>query len=98
MSSKNNSQKNPWPSLPYSEWKNTLDTLHMWMQIVGKVKLKLSPFLNQWWEVAFSITEHGMTTGIIPYKHEAFSVNFDFLNHVLSIQKSNNATRQIILQ
>lgn len=77
-----------WPALPYAKWKNTLDTLHMWMQIVGKIKLKLSPFINQWWEVAFFITSYGITTGKIPYKDEIFQLDFDFLNHNLIIQTS----------
>ncbi|HEV2339855.1 MAG TPA: DUF5996 family protein [Patescibacteria group bacterium] len=86
-------QKELWPPLPYLEWKNTLDTLHMWTQIVGKVKLKLAPFINQWWEVAFYVTATGLTTGRIPYNREAFIINFDFLNHNLTIQTSNNKSR-----
>lgn len=66
-----------WPSLPYETWKDTLDTLHMWMQIVGKVKLALSPFLNQWWEMAFFVTSRGMTSGNIPYNDMLFNVDFD---------------------
>lgn len=77
-----------WPSLPYRRWKDTRDTLHLWMQIVGKVKLKLSPFLNQWWEVAFQATPRGMTTGRIPYQDIAFAVDFDFLAHTLAITTS----------
>lgn len=73
-----------WPSLPYASWNDTLDTLHMWMQIVGKVKLVLSPFLNQWWEVAYILTPRGMTTGRIPYKGKAFSIDFDFISHTVS--------------
>ncbi|MGE5682341.1 MAG: DUF5996 family protein [Bacillota bacterium] len=78
-----------WPPLPYEEWKDTLDTLHMWMQIPGKIKLALSPFLNHWWNVAFKVTSNGMTTGLIPYKNEAFEVNFDFIHHNLFVQKSD---------
>src|SRR5947207_2334800 len=87
-----------WPFLPYSEWKDTLDTLHMWMQIVGKVKVKLCPFLNQWWEVAFSITENGMTTGLIPYEDRAFSAYFDFLHHTLTIRTSTDQSKIIQLK
>jgi hypothetical protein len=61
-----------WPALPYADWKTTLATLHMWMQIVGKVKLELSPFLNQWWNVAFAVTARGLTTSMIPYGQRMF--------------------------
>ncbi len=87
-----------WPSLPYSDWKDTLDTLHMWMQIVGKVKLRLSPFLNQWWETAFFITSTGMTTGRIPYKNKAFEIYFDFIRHSMSILTSEGDKRLIMLK
>ena len=56
-----------WPLLPYSEWKPTLDTLHMWTQIVGKLKLALTPFLNDWWNVTFFLTARGLTTSMIPF-------------------------------
>ena len=68
-----------WLPLPYEEWKDTLYTIHMCSQIVGKVKLNLCPFINQWWEVAFYVTASGMTTGRIPYKNEIFEVDFDFV-------------------
>lgn len=77
-----------WPSLPYEQWKDTRDTLHLWMQVVGKVKLKLSPFLNHWWEVAFYVTPRGMTTGRIPYQDIAWGVDWDFLRHTLRITTS----------
>jgi hypothetical protein len=79
-----------WPALPYEEWKETLDTLHMCMQIAGKVKLKLYPFINQWWGVAFYLTASGMTTGIIPYENDVFEIDFDFINHNLLIRTSTN--------
>ena len=55
-----------WPPLPLAAWRETLDTLHMWTQIVGKVKLELTPFLNEWWNVALQVTPRGLTTGPIP--------------------------------
>ena len=57
-----------WPALPYEAWKDTLDTLHMWTQVVGKVKLELVPFLNEWWQVAFTVTARGLTTGDHPLR------------------------------
>src|SRR5216683_394598 len=86
-----------WLELPYDEWKETLDTLHMWMQIVGKVKLELAPFINQWWEVAFYVTSTGMTTGQIPYDGEMFQVDFDFLTHNLFIHTSTGKAKAIPL-
>ena len=55
-----------WPALPYADWKQTYTTLHMWTQIVGKVKLELTPFLNEWWNVTFAVTARGLTTATIP--------------------------------
>ena len=60
-----------WPSLPYDEWKDTCDTLHLWTQVVGKVKLKLCPPMNELWQVAFHPTPRGLTTGRIPYQSGA---------------------------
>ena len=56
-----------WPALPFAEWKDTLATLHMWTQIVGKVRLALSPLVNHWWEVPFYVSARGLTTSAIPY-------------------------------
>src|SRR5450759_398413 len=86
-----------WPALPYEEWKNTLDTLHMWMQVVGKVKLVLAPFLNEWWEVAFAITARGMTTSTIPFGRRVFEVGFDFIEHRVDIHVNDGSSRSIKL-
>ncbi|MCU7497164.1 MAG: hypothetical protein HF314_08190 [Ignavibacteria bacterium] len=86
-----------WPALPYEKWKDTLDTLHMSMQIAGKVKLALHPFINHWWEVAFQINSSGMTTGLIPHKDDAFDINFDFLRHEVLIHKTSDESRKISL-
>jgi len=86
-----------WPSLPYSEWKETLDTLHLWTQVIGKIKLKQNPFINHWWEVAFYITPRGITTGRIPYKNKAFEVSFDFIFHKLVISTNEGEERTIAL-
>lgn len=96
MQRKKNSQTT-WPTLPYADWKDTLDTLHMWMQIAGKVKLQLSPFLNHWWEVVYFVTPTGITTGRIPYKDFVFSIDFNFLRHTMTIytSKGNNETLRL---
>ena len=90
-------QLDAWPPLAYDEWKNTLDTLHMWTQIVGKVKLELSPFLNEWWQVAFALTARGMTTGLIPYRGRAFQVDFDFVDHNVFIRTDDGGTKALAL-
>lgn len=90
--------QNKWPELPYEKWKDTLDTLHMWMQIAGKVKLALSPFINQWWQVAFYVTSSGMRTGLIPNKEDAFEISFDFIHHNLHIHKTDDNNKTLMLK
>jgi Family of unknown function (DUF5996) len=86
-----------WPALPYEAWKDSLDTLHMWTQIVGKVKLELVPFLNEWWQVAFTVTARGLTTSTIPFGRRVFQVDFDFLDHRLDIHVGDGTSRSIPL-
>jgi hypothetical protein len=86
-----------WPSLPYAAWKETCTTLQLWTQIVGKVQLALTPFLNEWWNVAFHLTARGMTTGLIPYRDRAFEMRFDFIDHNLSIDTDAGATKRLSL-
>jgi hypothetical protein len=86
-----------WPPLPYEEWKDTLDTLHMCLQVVGKVQLELTPFLNEWWHVAFHLTARGMTTGLIPYRERAFTVDFDFVDHNLRVLTDDGAKKELSL-
>jgi hypothetical protein len=76
---------NTWPELPLEAWKDTYATLHMWTQIVGKVRLALSPRINHWWEVPLYVNAVGLTTSPIPYRERVFEVQFNFLEHVLSI-------------
>jgi hypothetical protein len=82
-----------WPPLPLAAWRETQETLHLWTQIVGKVKLALTPFLNEWWNVAFSLTPRGWTTGPIPAGEEVFAVDFDFIDHRLLVHLSDGRTR-----
>ena len=77
-----------WPPLPYEAWKDTCQTLHMWTQIVGKVRMELSPFLNHWWHVTLYLTPRGLTTSSIPYHGSTFDVSFDFIEHNLVIRTS----------
>lgn len=82
------SQDDVLPALPFDSWKDTQATLHMWMQIVGKVRLKLTPLVNHWWNVPFYMTARGMTTSAMPYKQRTIEVQFDFIDHKLSITTS----------
>jgi len=77
------------PALPLDSWKETLETLHMWTQIVGKVRLKLSPLVNQWWNVPLYVTPRGMTTSAMPYQQRDIEVRFDFIEHKLTIENSD---------
>jgi hypothetical protein len=75
-----------WPALPLEEWEDTYDTLHMWTQIAGKVRLGLAPRQNHWWNAALYVNTRGLTTSPIPYRGEAFEIQFDFVDHHLEIR------------
>jgi hypothetical protein len=87
----------PWPELPLEAWKDTYATLHMWTQIVGKVRLALSPRINHWWEVPLYVTARGLTTSPIPYQRGIFEIQFDFIRHQLLIRTSDDAERRMSL-
>ena len=86
-----------WPALPLAKWKDTYATLHMWMQIVGKVRLALCPNLNHWWGTAFYVTARGLATSAMPYEKGIFEIHFDFVRHILEIQTSLGETRSFRL-
>src|SRR3954471_23130459 len=86
-----------WPALPPSAWQDTRDTLHMWTQIVGKVRLALTPKTNHWWNVALYVSARGLTTSAIPYGERVFEIEFDFLEHQLIIKTCDPATKIIPL-
>ncbi len=77
-----------WPALPYDAWKDTYETLHMWMQIVGKVRLARMPWQNHTWQVTLYPTVFGLTTGRMPYGEDAFEIDFDFVAHELNVRTS----------
>jgi Family of unknown function (DUF5996) len=87
-----------WPALPLDAWNDTRDTLHMWTQIVGKIRLKLTPYLNHWWQVPLYLTSRGLTTTPIPYGDRDFDATFDFIDHLLIIQASDGRTERIALR
>ncbi|HEY6290980.1 MAG TPA: DUF5996 family protein [Terriglobia bacterium] len=86
-----------WPALPLSEWRETCATLHMWTQIVGKVRLALSPYWNHWWQSTLYVSARGLTTSPIPYEQGVFEIEFDFMDHALRIQTSQGETRTLAL-
>jgi hypothetical protein len=86
-----------WPALPLAAWSDTRDTLHMWTQIVGKVRLALSPPMNHWWQVPLYVSARGLSTSAIPYRRGIFEAEFDFTDHVLRIVTSHNETKTLRL-
>jgi hypothetical protein len=89
---------NPWPALPFTEWQDTAITLHMWTQIVGKIRLTLSPWINHSWHVTLYVTSRGLTTSPIPHGVGTFEINFDFIGHRLLIDTSDGDQRTIELK
>ena len=87
-----------WPMLPFAEWQETAVTLHMWTQIVGKIRLTLSPWTNHSWHVTLYVTSRGLTTSPIPHGVSTFEIAFDFIDHQLRIEKSDGAHRTIELK
>ncbi len=87
-----------WPRLPLSSWKDTCDTLHLWTQIVGKVKLALAPFVNHWWHVALHVSPRGLTSGAVPSAAGHFAMTFDFIAHELRIEASDGTTSRLQLR
>ena len=86
-----------WPALPLEEWAPTYQTLHRWMQIVGKTRLAHSPTVNHWWHVALYLTDRGLTTSPIPYENRSFEVELDFFEHQLHARTSDGDSRSMPL-
>ena len=90
------------PALPLASWKDTLATMHMWTQVVGKVRLKLCPLVNHFWNVTFYLTARGMTTSPMPYPqgtmHGTVEVSFDFIEHQLLLETSEGRVAAIALK
>jgi len=87
-----------WPSLPLHAWQATADTLRLWMQIVGKIRLGQAPMLNHWWHVTFYVASRGLTTSPMPYQQRTFEILFDFLDHQLKIQTNQGAAASLALE
>jgi len=88
----------PWPALPLNEWQDTQMALHLWTQIVGKIKLKLTPHINHWWNTALHITSSGLTSDLIHYPKGCFQMDFDFINHQMLIRVEDGKTEVIELR
>ena len=87
-----------WPSLPLEEWKDTCATLHMWTQVVGKVRLAQTPLVNHWWNVPLYVSARGLTTTAMPYGNTFFEMEFDFIDHNLVTKLSDGASATIALR
>ena len=86
-----------WPALPFEAWEPTRATLHMWTQIVGKIRLALSARVNHFWQTPLYVSARGLTTSLIPCESGSFEILFDFIEHVLLIQKSDGTARRLAL-
>jgi Family of unknown function (DUF5996) len=91
------SARDPWPELPYAAWRDTCETLQLWTQIVGKIRLARTPWLNHSWHVTLYVTARGLTTSPIPDGARSFQIDFDFIDHMLRIAASDGRQRQLPL-
>src|SRR5689334_2398115 len=92
------SASDDWPALPFAAWKDTCATLHMWTQIIGKIRLTLAPWTNHSWHVTLYVTARGLTTSPIPYGHRVFEIRFDFIEHTLRIVTADGKLEPIALE
>ncbi len=87
-----------WPELPFEKWKDTCATLHLWTQIIGKIRLVQTPWINHSWHVTLYLTSRGLTTSPIPHGQSTFEIRFDFIDHELHVLKNDGAMRMVKLQ
>src|SRR3981081_3883464 len=92
-----NASQMPWPELPTASWRDTYATLHLLTQIIGKIRLVRSPWLNHSWHVALYVTARGLTTSPVPDGSRSFQIDLDFIDHVLRVSTSGGAMRQFAL-
>ena len=93
-----NPETETWPALPLEAWQDTYATLHMWTQVVGKIRKTLTPLENHWWNVPLYVCARGLTTSPIPYGAQVFEMRFDFIDHALLIESSSGAVKRIGLE
>ena len=87
-----------WPELPLAAWRDTRDTLHLWTQVVGKIRLTLAPWLNHSWHVALYVTARGLTTSPMPCHGGSLEIEFDFIEHVVWLRMSNGNVRKVAMR
>lgn len=87
-----------WPDLPFNAWRDTYATLHLWTQIVGKIRLVQTPWINHSWHVPLNVTATGLTTSAMPYGARSFQIDFDFVRHQLLVQASDGASAHVPLE
>jgi Family of unknown function (DUF5996) len=92
-----NPHPDPWPALPLAAWQDTCDTLHMWTQIVGKIRMTLTPLINHYWNATLYVSPRGLTTSAIPYPGGLFEIEFDFIAHKLAIRTNQGEVRTLAL-
>jgi hypothetical protein len=92
------SRTRDWPSLPAAAWEETRATLHMWTQIIGKIRLAQAPMINHWWQVALYVTSRGLTTSPIPYGARSFQIDLDFIHHTLQISLDDGRRESFALR
>jgi hypothetical protein len=86
-----------WPAVPVADWESTRDTVHLWTQVVGKVRMAHAPLLNHWWNVTLYVTSRGLATSLIPYGSRGFQIDFDFKDHRLEVTTTDGLERSIAL-
>jgi len=94
----NTTESSTWPALPYSEWRESLATLRLWLQIVGKISLTQCDWINHSWHVALQVSARGLKTRLLPHSAASFQLEFDFIDHLLRIEVSNGRTASVALE
>jgi uncharacterized protein DUF5996 len=92
------SANSAWPDLPYAAWRDTCDTLILWTQIVGKVRIACTPLINHWWNATFDVTSRGLLAAAMPYRGRTFDIVFDFAEHRLHIEVSDGRAEVLALK
>ena len=92
------SRSRAWPQLTLSSWSDTRDTLHMWLQVVGKIRMALTPLINHWWNVPLYVSGRGFTTSLMHADRVGVEIEFDFVDHVLELRTTNGAHRHVELE
>lgn len=98
MTTDDTAARRPWPRLRVADWAETRDTLHLWTQVVGKIRLAQAPLTNHWWQVTLYVTPRGLTTGAVPHRSGSLDLEFDFVDHRLRVRTSDGGERHVALE